>query len=44
MTFSDITSYINTGQPTLSFGSIEADNVVSEPSYNIVTYYMHIAK
>ena len=29
---------------TLSLGSIEVDRVISEPCYNEVTYYRHIAK
>ena len=29
---------------TLSLGSIEANRVISEPCYNQVTYYRHIAK
>ena len=28
----------------LSLGSIETDRVISEPSYNEVIYYRHIAK
>ena len=29
---------------TLSLGSIETDRVISEPCYNEVIYYRHIAK
>ena len=29
---------------TLSMGSIETDRVISEPCYNEVIYYRHIAK
>ena len=29
---------------TLSLGSIKTDRVISEPCYNEVTYYRHIAK